>query len=307
MAAVHNFLPVAFFKGQYVPFAEANLSIATHALHYATAAFGGLRAVPDSRDSSNMLFFRIDRHAKRLSQSAHILNYDLSPDAIKEAIFEVVRRNRPSAAVYIRPLVYCSSLGISPRLHDIEKDFLVYGLELGDYLSPGGVTCRISSWVRQEDRSFPLRGKITSAYVTSSLAKTEAHASGFDEGILMNSQGKVSEASAMNIFIVRNGALITPGPDQDILEGITRDSVLTIAKDQGLDVIERAVDKSELFLAEEVFLTGTAARITPVTRIEGYSLPKTRPITERLLSELVAATEGRSPQYENWVTRVKIA
>ena len=137
-------------------------------------------------------------------------------------------------------------------------------MELGDYLSPDGVSCRISSWYRQEDRSLPLRGKISGAYITSSLAKTEAVESGFDEAILLNSQGKVSEASGMNIFLVRNGELITPGLDQDILEGITRDSVIQIAKDLGIKVIERAVDKSEFFIAEEVFLSGTAAKVTPV-------------------------------------------
>jgi len=303
MALQHNFLPTAFFQGEYIPFESAKVSIAMHSLHYATAAFGGLRVIPDPLAPNTMLFFRLDRHTERLSQSAKLLNYDLGSEQIKEVLIEIVKRNKLSKSLYLRPLVYCSSLGISPRLHDIEKDFLVYGLELGDYLSPSGVACRISSWVRQEDRSLPLRGKITSAYVTSSLAKTEAYESGFDEAILMNTQGKVSEASAMNIFIVRRGELITPGPDQDILEGITRDAVITLAKEQGIKVTERAVDKSELFIAEEVFLTGTAARIAPVNRIEGYSLKSERPITNHLLTELVAANEGKSPKFEHWVTR----
>jgi len=140
----------------------------------------------------------------------------------------------------------------------------MYCIELGDYLSPDGVSCRMSSWTRQEDRSLPLRGKISGAYITSSLAKTEASLSGFDEALLLNSSGKVSEASGMNLFIVRNGDLITPGVDQDILEGITRASVIELAKSFGINVIERPVDKTELLLADEVFLTGTAAKITPV-------------------------------------------
>ncbi|HEY9891192.1 MAG TPA: branched-chain amino acid transaminase, partial [Candidatus Sericytochromatia bacterium] len=250
---MNNFLPVAYFKNQFIPFAEANISIATHALHYGTGAFGGLRGIPDPQNPEQILLFRLDRHCQRLSNSAKFLLYDLPADKINNIIVDFVKKNKPAQSFYIRPLIYTSDLGISPRLHNIEKDFLVYGLDLGDYLSPDGVSCRISSWYRQEDRSLPLRGKISGAYITSSLAKTEAVESGFDEAILLNSQGKVSEASGMNIFLVRNGELITPGFDQDILEGITRDSVIKIARDLGINVIERAVDKSELFIAEEVF------------------------------------------------------
>ncbi len=303
---MHNFLPIAYFRNQFVPFAEANLSIATHALHYGTGAFGGLRGIPDPQNPDQILLFRLDRHCRRLSSSAKFLHYDLPADKIQGLITEFVRQNKPQASFYIRPLVYTSDLGISPRLHNIEHDFFIYGIELGDYLSPDGVTCRISSWVRQEDRSFPLRGKISGAYITSSLAKTEAVASGFDEAILMNSQGKVCEASGMNIFLVRDGQLITPGFDQDILEGITRDSVLAIARKLGIPVVERAVDKSELFIADEVFLSGTAAKVTPIRQIENYKLPSDRPITEKLRHQLTAITENRDPAYQDWITAIPI-
>ena len=304
---MHNFLPIAYFQNQFVPFAEANLSIATHALHYGTGAFGGLRGIPDPENSQQILLFRLDRHCQRLSDSAKLLQYDLPADKIESIIVDFIKKNQPKTSFYIRPFVYNSGLGISPRIHNIEKDFFVYGLELGDYLSPEGVSCRISSWYRQEDRSLPLRGKISGAYITSSLAKTEALESGYDEAILMNSQGKVSEASGMNIFIVRNGQLITPGFEHDILEGITRNSVLALAKDLGIDTLERAVDKSELFLADEVFLSGTAAKITPVKKIENYQLPTTRPITEKLMEKLSAVTENRDQNYKNWVYPVSIA
>jgi branched-chain amino acid aminotransferase len=303
---MHNFLPVAYFKNQFVPFAEANISIATHALHYGTGALGGLRGIPDPENSNQVLLFRLDRHCKRLSNSAKFLHYDLPADKIKTVIIDFVKKNNPTASFYIRPFIYTSELGIAPRLHNIEKDFFVYGLELGDYLSPEGISCRISSWYRQEDRSMPLRGKISAAYITSALAKTEAVESGFDEAILLNSQGKISEASGMNIFIVRNGELITPGFDQDILEGITRDSVITIARELGIKTIERPVDKSELFIAEEVFLCGTAAKITQVKKIENYELPKARPITEKLREKLTAITENREPQYRDWVTAISV-
>lgn len=298
---MHNFLPIAYFQNKFIPFEDAKISIATHALHYGTGAFGGMRGIPDPTNADRILLFRLDRHCQRLSYSAKFLNYDLSADKIQQVIVDFVKKNQPNKSFYIRPFIYTSDLGIAPRLHKIEKDFFVYGLELDDYLPAEGINCRISSWHRQEDRSFPLRGKISGAYITSSLAKTEAIESGFDEAILLNSQGKVCEASGMNIFMVRNDKLITPGLDQDILEGITRDSVITIAKNLGIEVIERAVDKSELLIADEVFLCGTAAKITPVKKIENYQLLTNREITEKLKQKLIEITENRDPNYQDWV------
>jgi branched-chain amino acid aminotransferase len=271
---MYNFLAIAYFQNQFLPFAEAKISIATHALHYGTGAFGGLRGILDPQEPKQILLFRLDRHCQRLSDSAKYLHYNLPANKIEEIIIEFVKRNKPTKSFYIRPFVYTSDLGISPRLHNIDKDFFVYGLELGDYLSPEGVSCRFSSWYRQEDRSLPLRGKISAAYITSSLAKTEAVESGFDEAILMNAQGKVSEASGMNIFMVRNEQIFTPASDQDILEGITRDSILTIAKDLGIKTVERSIDKSELLIADEVFLSGTAAKIVPVTKLKVINYQK---------------------------------
>jgi branched-chain amino acid aminotransferase len=303
---MHQFLPYAWFGGRCVPFAEATISVATHALHYGTGAFGGMRALPNPSDPGEILLFRADRHARRLSQSARLLLTELAEDTIMDGIEQILRANRPSTPVYLRPFVYTSDLGIAPRLHDIETDFLIYGIELGDYLSPDGVSCRISSWTRQEDRSLPLRGKISGAYITSSLAKTEAVKSGFDEALLLNSRGKVSEASGMNLFIVRDGVLITPGVDQDILEGITRASVLEIAQAMGIPTLERPVDKTELFVADEVFLSGTAARVTPVRRVENTDMPRQRPMMEAIRDRLTAITEGRDPSYDHWVTRVRL-
>ena len=303
---MHQFLPYAWFQGRCVLFEEAKVSVATHALHYGTGAFGGMRAIPDPTKPGGMLLFRADRHARRLSQSAHLLMAELSEETVMEALKAMLLANKPTTPIYLRPFVYTSDLGIAPRLHNIETDFLIYGLELGDYLSPDGVSCRISSWTRQEDRSLPLRGKISGAYITSSLAKSEAVASGFDEALLMNTRGKVSEASGMNLFIVRDGKLITPGVDQDILEGITRASVIELAKGMGIEVIERPVDKTELFIADEVFLTGTAAKITPIRQLESTPLSQQRPLMEALRSKLVAITEGRDEQYAHWITRIEL-
>lgn len=302
-----DFLPIAYFRGKFVPFEQANISIATHALHYGTGAFGGLRGTIDPQNPQQVLLFRLDRHSQRLSNSAKYLHFSLEAEKIKQVIIDFVSKNKPSKPFYIRPFVYTSDLGIAPRLHNIEKDFFVYGLEMGDYLSPDGISCRISSWYRQEDRSLPLRGKISGAYITSALAKTEAVDAGFDEAILMNSQGKVCEATGMNIFLIRNNKLITPSLDQDILEGITRDSIMTIARqDLGLEVEQRQIDKTELFIADEVFLCGTAAKVTPIKRIENYTLPQAKPITNQLKEKLTAITENRNANYQDWITVIPV-
>ena len=303
---MHDFLPFAWFQGNCIPFEQARVSIATHALHYGTAAFGGMRAIPDPQDKQNILLFRADKHAKRLSQSAKFLLTELDEAFILEAITAFLKTNKPTKPIYIRPFLYTSDLGIAPRLHNIETDFLIYGIELGDYLSPEGVSCRFSSWTRQEDRSLPLRGKISGAYITSSLAKTEAVKSGFDEAILMNCRGKVCEASGMNLFLVRDNKLITPGVDQDILEGITRASVIELAKAIGITVEERPVDKTELFIADELFLTGTAAKITPIRQVEASKLTSNRPIMALLRDKLTKITEGRDEEYSHWITKVSI-
>ncbi len=296
-----NFLPFAYFQNQFLPIEQAKIPIATHALHYGTAALGGLRGIPDPQNPGQTLLFRLERHCQRLSNSAKYLNYDLPDDKIAMIITDFVRKNSPQTSFYIRPLIYTSSLGIAPRIHQIEKDFLVYGLAMASELYPQGVSCRISSWYRQEDRSCPLKGKTSASYITSALAKTEAVESGFDEAILLNSQGKVAEASAANIFIVRNETLITPGVEQDILEGITRDSILQIAKDMGIKTQERPIDKSELLIADEVFLCGTALKITSVNQIENYHLPKNKAIAYTLRKRLIAITENRESQYQHWI------
>lgn len=298
---MENFLDLAYFRKQFVPISQANLSITTHALHYGTAALGGLRGTPDPEQPAQTLLFRLDRHCQRLSNSAKYLNYDLPASTIETVIIDFVRKNHPRSSFYIRPLVYTSGLGLAPRLHDIDKDFLVYGLEMPSELYPQGVSCRISSWYRQMDCSLPLKAKTSASYLTSALAKTEAAASGFDEAILLNAHGKVAETAVSNLFIVRNGILITPGVEQDVLEGITRDSLLRIAKDLGIETLERPIDKSELFIADEVFLCGTALKLSTVSRIENYNLPTEQPIAQALKKTLTAIMENKEPRYQDWV------
>ena len=309
-----NFLPIAYFQDQFLPFEEAKISIATGALHYGTAAFGGLRAFVDESSGKTATLFRLDLHAKRLSQSAKFLGYSIGLEKIKQKIIQFTEQNlaKTDNSFYIRPLVYVSDLGISPRLHETEFDFLIYGLELGDYLSKDGVKVCFSSWMRQSDASFPMRGKISGGYITSALAKTEAVSRGFDEAILLNSKGKVCEGTGMNLFLVREiggeKVLITPSVDQDILEGITRISVIQIAQNLGIKVLERAVDKSELLVAEEVFLTGTAAQITPINQIENYILPEKKPIFEKLqktFNQIITENyQGENDEYKGWTIQI---
>ena len=300
------FLPNAFFEGQTVPFIDAKISVATHGFQYGTGAFGGMRGAINPSNPNQVLLFRLQDHAKRLSDSAKFFNYDIKPEYIASKIVEFVQSNKPTTAFYIRPMIYVSGLGISPRVHDIDKNFLIYGLEMGEYLNPKGVSCRFSSWVRQEDRSVPLRGKITGSYTMASMAKTEATNSGFDECFIFNSQGKICEASAMNLFIVRKGKIFTPSVDQDILEGITRDAVIKIATKLGYEVIEKAIDKTEMLIADEVFLTGTAGKVTPVYKIENYDLPESHPVCDNIRDEFIKIINGTTEIFADWITTIDV-
>lgn len=301
----HTFLPKAYLNGKFIDFEDANVSIATHALHYGTAAFAGMRGWVDVNNPSETVLFRLKDHAKRLADSAVYLQAEFTPQQIEKAITQFVEQNKPEKPYYIRPLVYLSDLGIAPRVHDAAKDLLIYGLEAGEYLNKDGVSLCFSSWARQPDSSIPLRAKISGAYVTSSLAKSEAIARGFDEAILLRTDGKVAEASAMNLFIVRNKTLITPGVEQDILEGITRRSILRLAKELKIQVVERPVDKTELYIADEVFVCGTMAQVTPVRRVESTQLSSDNPITRQLAEKFSAITRGADEEYEGWLTRIK--
>lgn len=301
-----NFLKIAYHAWEFKYFKDASLSIATHALHYWTWAFWWMRAFPNPKKPHDIILFRLEDHTKRLSNSAKFLWYEISPEFIKEKIIELIKLNKPQTPIYIRPLVYTSDLDISPRLHNIEYDFLIYALELWDYLSNDWISCSISSYQRQNDLSFPLRWKISWAYITSALAKTESFNRWFDEAILLNSQWKVSEGSAMNIFIVRDKKIITPWVNQDILEWITRDSVIKLAKYLWYEVIERPIDKTELFIADEVFMSWTAARVTPVNKIEQFTLPIEKPIFENIKKHFEKMIVWDIKEFEHFITKINI-
>jgi branched-chain amino acid aminotransferase len=295
-----DFLPKAYVKGAIVPFEEAQISIATHALHYGTAAFAGMRVYPNAKDEQNPLLFRPDLHIQRLARSAKLLGFPISEQDIATGIKAFVTSNPTGEPYYMRPLIYASDLGVAPRLHNLESDLLIYGVAMGKYLSTDGISCCFSSWVRGEDRSLPLRGKISGTYVTSALAKTEAINRGFDEAIFFNSRGKLAEGSAMNLFLVKDGVLITPSVTQDILEGITRRSVLELARELSIPVEEREVDRSELLIADEAFLTGTAAQIAPISKVEQYEVSASNPVTQKIQQALASILDGTDDR--GWLT-----
>jgi branched-chain amino acid aminotransferase len=301
---MQEFLPYTLIRGEYTESQKANIHIATHALHYGTGAFGGLRGVI-KENAAEVILFRLDLHTQRLSQSASFFGLDWKGQEIENKLIDFIKKNKPTKDFYLRPLIYASDPVIA-KFADLDFDLAIFGIYLGDYLSPNGISCTLSSWQRSADSSFPMRGKITGGYITTFLAKTEAKSRGFDDAIMFNRNGKISEGTGMNVFMVRNGKLITPSVTEDILEGITRRSVLEIAKKKGLEVEERQVDRSELLIADEVFLTGTAARITPVNRIENYQLPSSRPIADDLIQTFGQITSGKLAEYSDWMTRIKI-
>ncbi|MGA2671264.1 MAG: branched-chain amino acid transaminase [Dehalococcoidia bacterium] len=286
----------AFFHKQFMPLSEAKIGILTHALHYGTACFEGIRGNWDS-EQERFCIFRIQDHYKRMLGGCRILKMNLpySIDKLCQLTGELVERSGYQEDVYIRPLAYKSSETVGVRLHNLEDDFLIVVTTLPPYLdTENGVRSCVSSWRRVDDTMIPPRGKICGIYVNSALAKTEAWENGFDEAILLTQDGHVSEGSGENIFLISGGKLITPPSSDNILMGITRDTVI--------DTIERQVDRSELYVAEECFFTGTAANIAPILEIDH------RPIgtgeigktTAKLQKLFAAVMLGRNPKYSDW-------
>jgi branched-chain amino acid aminotransferase len=300
------FLPYVYKEGSFVAFRDATVNFANYSLQYGLSVFGGIRAIPNPKDGNEVLVFRLGEHAQRLAQSSRYLNQEFSAEKIEQAIIEFIRKNEVSEPVYIRPFIYINQNGIAPKLHGLTADLGIYGLPLGDYLDPNGITCSFSSWKKTSDNSIPSRGKINGGYINSALAKSEAHQRGFDEALLLDQDDYVVEASAMNIFMVRNGQVITPSTNQDILEGIVRKSVIELAKHLDIKVIERPITKSELIIADEVFLTGTAARVTPVTQIEQYHLSEDKPVTSLIRQHMETINRGEEHEFSGWVTKVII-
>jgi branched-chain amino acid aminotransferase len=303
-------LEFAYFKGGFVPFSEANISIGTHALHYGTGAFAGIRGYLDD-DGETINIFRLRDHSARLLRSAKLLRMTLphTVDTVAETMIELARRNAPASDVYFRPLVYKASVQLTPRLLGLDDELAVFMLPMGDYLdTTRGQKVIVSSWTRVSDNAIPSRGKLTGAYINSALAKDEAEEHGADDAIMLNEHGKVAEGSACNLFIVRDGVLITPPVTGDILEGITRRSVLTVASDLGIPTEQRAIDRSEIYLADEAFFCGTGVQIAWIETIDGRVIGEGTPppVAGRIGSALFDTFRGRSQRYGEWITKVAV-
>ena len=299
---------LVYFNGRFIPEPEARISLLTHALQYGTGIFEGIRAYHDPK-TREMLLFRPQDHFERMSRNVPFLKIKLpeTPAVLADIAAHLVRLNAHSSDTYIRPLAFKSATRIGVLLPP-EESFAIITLPLGEYLDTRqGLHCGFSSWRRIQDNSIPCRAKICGAYVNSALAAQEARDRGFDEAILLNEAGNVAEGSAMNVFIVRHGRLITPDASQGILEGITRDTVMALALEVlGIETEERAVDRAEIYVADEVFLCGTAAQIAPVTLIDGRSIGsgKPGPLTTEIQELYERVVRGHVLQFRSWVTPV---
>lgn len=296
---------IVWFQGEYVRLGDANVNILTHGLNYGTGVFEGIRGYYDAAQS-NLFLNRVEDHYDRWKRNCGILRLEVGPNPreLSEITAEICRKNQFRSNVYVRPLAYKASARIG--VHSDNNDaYAIVVVPFGDYFTGGGgLKAGVSSWRRVDDNAIPGRAKICGAYVNSVLAGGEAGDNGHDEAIFLNQDGHVAEGAACNIFMVRRGQLITPPITDNILEGITRDSVMELARRElGLEVVERSIDRSELYICDEVFFCGTAVEVVPVTHVDHRPVAggAPGPITERLRKIYIEATRGRLAAYQHWL------
>lgn len=308
MARGNSMLEYAFFEGEFIPFVEAKVSVGTHAVQYGTGAFAGIRGYLD-QDGETINIFRLPDHVARLLNSAKLLRATLphSRDDLVNIITELTERNAPSGDCYIRPFVYKSTVQLTPRLKGLDDEIAIYMMPLGDYLDTAGVKAVVSSWSRVPDHAIPGRGKISGSYINAALAKDEAEEAGADEAILLDQSGHVAEGSSCNLFIVRDGVLTTAPITSDILEGITRRTLMEFARAEGIPVAEREIDRTELYLADEAFFCGTGVQVAPISTINGRRIGEAMPgpITAQLSDIFYNTVRGRDPRYAHLLTPVR--
>ncbi|HEX5506780.1 MAG TPA: branched-chain amino acid transaminase [Thermomicrobiales bacterium] len=305
-------LPYAYFDGRIVPIEEAKVSVATHALQYGTGVFGGIRGYLD-QDGSTINIFRLPDHFRRFTQSAGLIKVrlPLPPAGLGDLAVELTRRNHPTGNVYFRPYAYKAGHDLGPTLTGIADGFALYMLPLDDYYGgeeSHGLAVMVSSWQRLADSAIPARGKVSGAYVNSAIAKDEAQVYGFDDAILLNERGKVSEGSGCNLFMVRNGVVITPPVTANILEGITRRTLLQLARDAGIPTAERDIDRTELYIADELFFCGTGVQVTYIGQVDRRPVGAGAlgPITRQLQTRFFDIVRGKAPEYAHWLTQVAL-
>ncbi|MBI5932447.1 MAG: branched-chain amino acid transaminase [Chloroflexi bacterium] len=299
----------AFFEGKIVPFSEAKISVATHAFNYGTSVFGGMRAYWNE-EKKKLYSFRPWDHFHRLLHSARLLCMEVSYDeeSLLQIMLDLLHAEKWTEDIYLRPTFYKSDMGIGVRLHDLKDDLTMWSLPFQKYIkNDTNAHVTISSWRRIDDNVIPARGKISGAYVNSALIKTDAARSGFDEALVLDQNGHVSEGSAMNVFMVRDGVVVTPPVTENILEGITRRSVLELIRNEiGLPIAERPIDRTETTICDEFFMTGTAAQVVAVTRVDHRPVGKGTmgPVVSKIRELFEDAVRGRSEKYKHWVTEV---
>ena len=299
----------AFFEGKVVPLSEAKINIATHGFLYGTSVFGGLRAYWNE-EKQRIFVFRPFDHFRRLLHSTRMMAIETTYDeeSLIQITLDVLRADDWKQDVYMRPTFYKAEMGIGVRLHDLKDEFCMFTLPFQKYLkNDTNAHVTISSWRRIDDNVIPARGKVGGAYANSALIKTDAARSGFDEALVLDHNGHLSEGSAMNIFMVRDGVLITPPVTDNILEGITRRTVIELARNElGLQVVERSIDRTEAFICEEFLITGTAAQVVAVTKIDHRPVGAgvMGPVTTKLRELYEDAIRARNPKYARWNVEV---
>jgi branched-chain amino acid aminotransferase len=298
-----------YYEGEFRRYADAHLGLLTHALHYGTGCFEGIRAYWSARQS-RLNVFRMADHFERMHGNARMLHMALPHpvDELCDITVELLRRNAFTTDVYVRPLVYKATEEVGIRFHNLRDGFMIVTVPFGAYVdTTAGIRCQVSSWRRMDDNVAPPRSKSSGIYVNSALAKTEAFLNGFDEAIVLSQDGHVSEGSAENIFIVRDGELVTPPVSQNIVEGITRSTLITLAHEElGLEVVEREVNRSELYVADEVLLCGTGAEVSPVIEIDRRTIGDGEPgrITRTLQTLYFGVCKGDDDRHAEWLTSV---
>ena len=299
----------AFFQGRIVPIDEAKISIMTHGFNYGTGCFEGIRAYWNEQ-VGQLYVFRAREHYERMHRSCRILRIELAytVEELGESTLDLLRREGYRQDVYIRPLAYKADEVVGVRLHDLSDDFAMFAIPFGRYIEreEGAHVC-ISSWRRVDDNATPARAKITGAYINSAFSKTDAVLSGYDEALVLTQTGHISEGSAENLFMMRDGVLVTPPVTSNILEGITRDTVIELAREEmGLRTVERSIDRSEIYVCEEAFLTGTGVQIAAITQVEHRPIGSGSigPVVSRLRELYFDVVRGKLPKYQHWCTPV---
>lgn len=299
----------AYFEGHFVPMSEAKVSVATHALHYGTACFEGIRAYWNA-DHEQLYILKMREHYQRMAHSCNLLRMQPteSIDDMCRLTVELVRMHGYHEDVYVRPLVYKASCTIKPTLSSLRDAVAIYTLPMGNYIDiSAGLNVCTSSWRRANSNAMPVRAKVTGAYINSALATDDANAAGFDEAIMLTQDGTVSEGSSCNIFILRNGKLSTPAVSEDILEGITRNALIEMVRNEfGMVVEERRIDRTELYACDEIFLCGTGVQVSPVVSVDRRSVGTGTPgpLSMKLQTAYLAACRGESEAYRHWLTPV---